>query len=311
MIAAIQAAFLLLLYLLAYMMIGSGLRALLRRSRARARLEYVHRARWTSRLSELLARHNRLNRHLSDILEVISSKLTPGMLLFVSAVAGMAGFLAGGWFFHGIKGAFASALIAGGMPYLLCRVRWMNLRLRTRLEFLPAAEIFYQVYLLNGGRNIRNTLQLVLTDRRLMYPIGHVFEQLHRNLATGREAEEALRLFSYTLGHVWADYFSGIVRIGLAEGLDISGPLQELIADMRKAQRADQTDRNRLLEIRIANYTPLGFLALFLFINTRINPEQAYYFYIVDPVGRNLLLDALILIFASFLMGLYLSVRRM
>ena len=80
---------------------------------------------------------------------------------------------------------------------------------------------------------------------------------------------------------------------------------------MRKAQRFDQLERNRLLEIRIANFTPILFLALFLFINFKVNTENAYLYYMVDPGGRNMILDALLLIFVSFLMGMYLSMRRM
>ncbi|UJF32545.1 hypothetical protein [Paenibacillus hexagrammi] len=36
--------------------------------------------------------------------------------------------------------------------------------------------------------------------------------------------------------------------------------LKELVSDMRKAQRSDQVERNKLLEIRIANFTPIFFL---------------------------------------------------
>jgi hypothetical protein len=38
---------------------------------------------------------------------------------------------------------------------------------------------------------------------------------------------------------------------------------------------------------------------------------MAYRHYIVDPAGRNLLLDALLLTAASFVMGFWLSVKRM
>ena len=59
---------------------------------------------------------------------------------------------------------------------------------------------------------------------------------------------------------------------------------------MRKAQRFDQMERNRLLEIRIANFTPILFLALFLFINFKVNTDNAYLYYMVDPGGRNMIL---------------------
>jgi hypothetical protein len=80
---------------------------------------------------------------------------------------------------------------------------------------------------------------------------------------------------------------------------------------MRRAQRTDQNERNRLLEIRIANFTPILFLLLFVTINIKINPHSAYLHYVVDENGRNMLLDALVIIFGSFIMGIYLSMRRM
>ena len=101
------------------------------------------------------------------------------------------------------------------------------------------------------------------------------------------------------------------LSVALHEGNDVSNNLKDLITDMRKAQRFDQLERNRLLEIRLANFTPIGFLALILIINFKVNYANAYHYYILDPGGRNLLLDALLFIFISFLMGLYLSLRRM
>ena len=99
-----------------------------------------------------------------------------------------------------------------------------------------------------------------------------------------------MRIFSLTLGHTWADYFVGIMRVALTEGSFVGESLKELITDMRKAQRFDQLERNRLLEIRIANFTPILFLALFLFINFKVNTENAYLYYMVDPGGRNMIL---------------------
>jgi hypothetical protein len=80
---------------------------------------------------------------------------------------------------------------------------------------------------------------------------------------------------------------------------------------MRRARRANEQERNKLLEIRIANYTPLLFLILFVGLNVHYSPENAYRYYLADPKGRDLMLNAFVLIFASFLMGIWLSRRKM
>jgi hypothetical protein len=97
----------------------------------------------------------------------------------------------------------------------------------------------------------------------------------------------------------------------LREGVDIQESLQELITDMRNAQRLDQAERNRLLEIRVANFSPLLFLVVFLLINYKLDPNQTIQYYVMVPEGRSLILESLLLIFLSFLMGVYLSLKRM
>jgi hypothetical protein len=101
-----------------------------------------------------------------------------------------------------------------------------------------------------------------------------------------------------------------MMAVALEEGADITDNLRELIDDMRRAQLAERADRNRLLEIRIANFSPILFLVIFVGVNVRLDADMAYAYYVLDPQGRDLLLDALLLIFASFVMGVYLSVRR-
>ncbi len=106
---------------------------------------------------------------------------------------------------------------------------------------------------------MKTALKESLAENRIRYPLRPVFEHLYRNLMTNQDTEHALRVFSLALGHIWGDYFVNMVRVALVEGNNISDSLKELITDMRKAQRADQAERNRLLEIRIANFTPILF----------------------------------------------------
>lgn len=79
---------------------------------------------------------------------------------------------------------------------------------------------------------------------------------------------------------------------------------------MRKAQISEKQERNRLLEIRIANFSPILFLIVFMGVNFKLDAQMAYTYYVLDPEGRDLLLDALLLIFLSFVMGVYLSFGR-
>jgi hypothetical protein len=304
-------SFILLLFVLIYLCIRFLLISLIRQRKARYRLQYVRNSQLSSRLSHYLSGSSRFYKHIHELMESVESKLSINGIVTISFLLFVAGFLCGALFFQSFKGVFTLTLISSMLPYLMLRMKLISVRLRTRLEFLPAVEVFYQYYMIGGHKNVKTTLKTCLEENRMLHPIKPVFEQLYRNLMTQRNTDESLRIFSITLGHVWADYFVAIVKVALTEGNSVSLNLKDLITDMRKAQRFDQTERNRLLEIRIANFTPIGFLILFLFINFKVNYANAYHYYVLDPAGRNLLLDALLFIFVSFLMGIYLSLRRM
>lgn len=310
-IAIVKSAFLLLLFMLAYVFLNRLLQAVVRQSAARYRLNYVRRGGFANRVAQLASRYNRLYRHLADLLESIQSRLHIGTFLFVSIALLLAGMIGGFFGFRNVKGVVSAGAMLGLLPYVVLRMRLLGMQMKARLDFLPAVELFYQYYIVSGQSNIRTALKVTLEENRMHPAMRPVFEQLYRNLTTSRDTEDCLRIFSVSLGHMWADYFVNILRVGLLEGNDLCDSLKELISDMRRAQRSDQAERNRLLEIRIANFSSILFLLLFLFINFKINAQNAYLYYIVDPAGRNMLLDALLLIFASMTMGIYLSIRRM
>ncbi|MDR6884599.1 hypothetical protein [Bacillus sp. 3255] len=303
--------FVLLLFLLVFVVVRSVLHAAIRQRESRWRLQYVKTAAINHRFSEFLGNRSRLFRHVRELMESVETGFSVQAMLMFSVILSLAGLLTGLLFFQSFKGVTVLTLIGASFPYFMLRLKLVSIRLQTRLEFLPAVEIFYQYYMVDPNKNLKSALKYCLEENRILYPIKPVFEQLYRNLMTQRDTEESLRIFSLTLGHTWGDYFIGIVRVALAEGCYVGDSLKDLIAAMRKAQRFDQMERNRLLEIRIANFSPILFLGLFLFINFKVNADNAYLYYIVDPVGRNMLLDALLLIFVSFLMGIYLSMRRM
>jgi hypothetical protein len=311
MLKTVAISFLLLLFLLFYLFFYRLLQALVRQSVARYRLHHVRERSFANRASRWLERYAWLYRHLSDLLESVRSRLTIAMFLFLSLSLTLAGIVAGYFCFANAKGMITAAGMLGVSPYIWLRMRLLGMQMKARLDFLPAMELFYQYYLATGQSNIRTALRVTLEENRLQPSMRPVFEQLYRNLATNRDPEDCLRLFSVSLGHIWGEYAANILRVGLLEGSEIGGSLKDLITDMRRSQRADQAERNRLLEIRIANFSSILFLALFLFVNFKMNPHNSYLYYVVDPQGRNMLLDGLLLIFASFLMGIYLSIRRM
>ncbi len=305
-----QGAFIFLLFMLCYLWIHRLIHGAVRTVGSKSRLTFFrHFA--ARRLNRYAPRHPAWIRHIADSLESLQLYGKTGAFLMYSSILTAGGVVAGALVFHTMKGAAIAGVMGGLLPYLIVRIRLINLRMKTRIEFLPAVEIFYQAYLLSGHCNIRAVLRDSVGGTGIGYPMKPVFEQLYRHLMVRPDIDDGLRIFTLALGNPWAEYFAGIVRFGLLEGVDIAENLKELIGDMRKAQRADQAARNRLLEIRIANFTPVVFLAAFLGVNFKMNYHNAVYYYLVEPNGRDMLLDSAILIFASFLMGIYLSMKRM
>ncbi|MBH5320151.1 hypothetical protein I6N90_20305 [Paenibacillus sp. GSMTC-2017] len=267
------------------------------------------------RISPLLERRFKpfriLHDHISELLETLRIKVKADMFLGISALLLLAGVVLGGMFFQTPKGMVLFGLVVGLAPYVWLRGLLIHRRMGAQIDFLPAVELFYQCYLVTGERQVRVALQRTVEEKRLLGPMQAVFEQLYRNLSVRGDDDASLRIMAASLGHVWADYFVNIIRVSLVEGVSISESLRELLGDMRKARRANEQERHRLLEIRIANFTPLLFLGLFIGINLKYNKANAYFYYLLDPQGRDMLLNALILIFLSFLMGLWLSRKKM
>lgn len=249
--------------------------------------------------------------HLADVLSASGWRIKPSAfwkLAFGLALAGIAG---GAIVFQSLRSAALLGAMLAVLPYSLLRMSLINRQISARLNFLPAAELFYQCYLVNGSRHVRTALQRMVEERQLPGDTQAIFEELYRQLNIHHDDERTLRRFSMSIGHIWADYFSSLLAVALSEGNNIADNLRELIDDMRKARMDDHAERHRLLEIRLANFTPLFFLGLFLAINFRLNAEASALYYLSDPGGRSMLLNALVLIFGSFLMGLYLSRRKM
>lgn len=249
--------------------------------------------------------------HTADMLAAVGWNVNPGSFFAASGVCGLMGLSGGMAVFQSLFSAALLGLMLGLLPYVTLRMRLINRQMATRLEFLPAVELFYQCYLITGCRQIRTALQKTVEERRLPGEVQAVFDQLSRHLSVRGDDEESLRRFCLAFGHSWANHFGNILKVALSEGNNVAPNLKELIGDMRKAQLANQQERHRLLEIRLANFTPALFLALFLAVNFRLNPEGSYRSYILDPTGRGMLLNALALLFGSLLMGLYLSRRKM
>ncbi|MBW5449403.1 hypothetical protein GE107_25585 [Cohnella sp. CFH 77786] len=265
---------------------------------------------WLPGIDRRTGLFGKLLAHSADLLSAVGWRTSPGAFFAASAFLGMLGSACGVLLFQSVRSAGLLGLMLGSMPYVTLRMRLVSRQMATRLEFLPAVELFYQSYLITGCRHVRTALQKTVEERRLPGEVHAVFDQLCRHLSVRGNDEESLRRFSLAFGHTWADYFGSILKVALTEGNNVADNLKELIGDMRKAQLANQQERHRMLEIRLANFTPVLFLALFLGINFRMNPESSYRFYVLDPTGRGMLLNALALLFGSLLMGLYLSRRK-
>ncbi len=303
-------SFLILLSLLNYIWIHHTIKEFVHRFLRQARLTNLH------RFIELHPSWIRMNefhmfKKIAFLLESVNSKMKIKVFIQTSILLFIIGILIGSFLFGNLKGFIIFGMIFGALPYIILRIHLISFQMKSRIELLPAVEMFYQVYVLMGQKNLRITLKMLIEENRLSIIMKPILEQLYRNLSTQRDVEESLHLFYLCMGHKWSEYLKNILYMGMTEGGDISSNLKELISDMRKAQRADQVERNRLLEIRIANFTPILFLIIFLMINFQLNYDNAIYYYFVDSGGKGMLLDALLLIFLSFMMGIYLSIKRM
>ncbi len=283
-------------------------RVMRKRRLAVRRMREREQADWNLRHARM---YGKLYAHAADMLAAVGWRMAPASFFSGCLFLGGIGCFGGIAVFRSIPSACLLTLMLASIPYVALRMKLVSLQTATRLEFLPAVELFYHCYLITGCRHVRTALQKTVDERRLPGEVQAVFAQLCRNLSVSEDHEESLRRFSLAFGHVWADYFGSILKVALSEGNNVSANLKELIGDMRKAQLANQQERHRLLEIRLANFTPALFLAVFLGINFRLNPEASYRSYVLDPSGRSMLLNALALLFGSLLMGLYLSRRKL
>jgi Flp pilus assembly protein TadB len=300
-----------LLFLLLYASLRFGLSAWWDQQSRKRRLNANKEAMWNVDLSRQFIRLSKPHQHISDLLLALGWRIKPKGFAIFSIGMSLSGISAGVLVFQSIRSVVLLLLILGCLPYIWLRMSLINRQMATRLEFLPAVELFYQSYLVTGCRHVRIALQKTVEERRLPGEVQAVFEQLYRNLSVRGDDEGSLRRFSLSFGHMWADYFGSILKVALEEGNNIADNLKELISDMRKSQLANQIERHRLLEIRMANFAPFLFLALFLGINFRLNPEGSYEYYVMDSAGRGMMLNAIVLLFGSLIMGLYLSRRKM
>lgn len=300
-----------LLFLLLYTSVRLGLNVATERRTRLNRLRSYREDAWSGKLTRQLEKAGRAYRHIADLLHALGWKIRPGGFALLSIVMGLLGIACGALLFQSSRAVLLLSIMLGCVPYTALRMALVNRQMATRLEFLPAVELFYQSYLVTGCRHVRIALQKTVEERRLGGRVQFVFDQLYRNLSVRGEHESSVRRFTLSFGHVWADYFGNILKIALEEGNNVSPNLRELIADMRKSQLDNEAERHRLLEIRLANFTPVLFLALFLGLNFRLNPEASYRYYVLEAGGRGMLLNAVLLLFVSFLMGLILSRRKL
>jgi len=308
MLAAAQFTLMTLLFLLLVMTIQLALLRLLRKTSASLAREKRRRSLRRSPARRLILQ--RLSGHLDDMLRSVRLPLASRWFVLVSLMMGTAGLAAGMLYFATVKGVLIVGLITLLAPYVWLRSRLIGMQFKHRLDLLPAVESFYQLYVLSESKNMLNVLHDVVDGRQLPAGIEPIFRQLYAGLMMHQNRDDCLRVFMHALGGRWSEHLAGMLRYAAQDGTDISDGLRELIADMRQAIRIDHADRNKLLEIRIANFSPVLFLAVFLAVNFRMDAEQAHHYYVVSEIGRNMLLDALMLIGASFAMGIYLSIRR-
>ena len=249
--------------------------------------------------------------HLQLLLSVVKYPIRINQFLSITFILFIIGLILGRLYFTELSSIMLCALLFMSLPYLLIRSYLVHKRIEAQRKFLPAIELFYQYYLITGGRQIKLALARAIEEQGIISTMHYNFTQLHRNLTLYPDIEYSLAIFTHSTGHRWANYFSQLLLVALNEGVSIKGGLKSLINDMRKARKLNEVQRHRLLEIRIANFTPFLFLAFFIAINFSVNYESSIKAYFYDEVGRKMLLYCFVLITLSFMMGIHLSRKRM
>ncbi|HIW33925.1 MAG TPA: hypothetical protein IAA29_14180 [Candidatus Paenibacillus intestinavium] len=298
--------FILLMYIIEKLML-----VVFTRQRRKSRLTPVVAAPILHHRSRVQKLVYKLITHLDHLLQTLRLSISGERFLHWLLSIALVGGVLGWYMFGSLKGAILCSAMVAGIPYMSLRMLLIHRQLEAQIDFLPAIELFYQCYLITGERQIKIALAKVIEENRIAGPMKGIFEQLYRNLCVRDNDEESLDIFAHSLGHIWADYFVQMIKVALQEGVSISSSLKQLIQDMRAARRANEQERHQLLEIRIANFTPILFLLLFIVINFKYNREQSLYYYFYDQSGREMILHMITMIFLSFLMGIYLSRKKM
>ena len=254
-----------------------------------------------------LYRWSWLNRLHDQLIATQISLSIPVFFMLSSCLFAIGAYLGWIWFFD-IRHVILLGLLLAICPWVFLRVRLAAAQVRMRLIFLDAVEIFYQAYVSVPRRNIRVVLAKIVSEQRMPKAIAHLFREMHEQFIFGDE--RALHTFAKAISHEWGYTFTHLLEVSMAEGIVLDHVLKEFIDDLRDAQKAALEDKTRLFEIRIANFSPPFFLALFIGLNLHFNFEAAIQAYFYDLHGRILLLQAFLLMVASFVMGVWLSVHR-
>ena len=158
----------------------------------RARLSHRRRAGLLERAERRMAAYvSGPHARLSLLLESARAGIGPAAFLGLSALLAAAGGAAGALAIQTVKGAAIAAVLLGGLPYIIIRMTLTHRQMQSRIDFLPAVELFYQSYLSTGGRQVRIALGRMVEERRLAGPLLPVFEQLvHQPVGQRRRRSE-------------------------------------------------------------------------------------------------------------------------
>lgn len=249
--------------------------------------------------------------HLNLLLQSLRLPIRVNQFLGFTLILTVMGFILGRLYFTNLSSIIICMILFMSLPYIVIRGYLIHTRIEAQREFLPAIELFYQCYLTTGGKQIKLALAKTTEEQVLLPAMQVIFTQLHRHLTVYPSVEHSLSIFNHATGHRWSNYFTQLLLVALNEGVSIKRGLKDLIDDMRRARKSNEVERHRLLEIRIANFTPVVFLLFFIGVNLSINFNQTVESYFYDEAGRRMLLHALVLMTLSLLMGIHLSRKKM
>lgn len=240
--------------------------------------------------NELLARSGYLTAHLHTTLDQSGLRLNLGQFLLISAVGGVAAYLAVSIYAQ-VWWLSLAALVGASLIPLLVVKNFGKRRVRQFEEQFPEA-IDLIARSMRAGHALSTGLKMAAEE--LPPPAGVEFRKLYERQNYGAQLSESLRAFADAVPSLDARFFVTAVLTQRETGGNLAEVLDRLASVMRERFRIRRDVRVRSAHGRITAYILAGMppvLAVFLMISS---PAQ-FSVLLTDPLGIRMLEAAALL----------------